>query len=82
MVAHGQLQEASSFFEKKEAKKLHPLDGGCSRDGALEVGGFWLRQLLNQLSGPAAKPRNKVFLLLFVHKKKTLPFAFLPLESR
>jgi hypothetical protein len=46
-------KEESSFFEKKEAKKLLILGTGCA-DSRLQT--------------------NKVFLLLFVHKKKILPF--------
>jgi hypothetical protein len=45
-------KEESSFFEKKEAKKL--FSHGAARFG-----------------GPASI--DTVFLLLFVHKKKTLP---------
>jgi hypothetical protein len=42
----------SSFFEKKEAKKLFSCDAAWSLEPA---------------------PTDKVFLLLFVHKKKILP---------
>jgi hypothetical protein len=73
-------QEESSFFEKKEAKKLCLLGWGFNGDVGLgRVGVFGLRRLVNHLSGWAAKPRDKVFLLLFFHKKKILaclPLAF------
>jgi hypothetical protein len=50
-------QEESSFFEKKEAKKL--FSPGAGRPNS-------------------RLQTDKVFLLLFVHKKKTLPAPCLP----
>jgi len=54
----------SSFCEQKEAKKLHPSRAVCAS--------------LLGVARPAADrdipgTMNKVFLLLFVHKKKSLP---------
>jgi hypothetical protein len=55
---------SSSFFEKKEPKKLFSL---------------WSRRAATCAPQRQHRGGQKVFLLLFVHKKKTLPFLPLAL---
>ena len=57
-------QEESSFCEQKEAKKLYSFNG---RRSAVGEGGDFL--FSPEMTGE--KRMDKVFLLLFVHKKKT-----------
>jgi nitrate reductase gamma subunit len=79
-VRQARGRQDSSFCEQKEAKKLYSLVGGFSGSVGFCGGGIlWLRRFVSHLSGQAAKPTNKVFLLLFFQKKKTLPS--LPVSS-
>jgi hypothetical protein len=60
-------KKESSFCEQKEAKKLHPF-------AAVNVG-----RNAKRFRQSRHNQTDKVFLLLFVHKKKTLPSFGTPL---
>jgi hypothetical protein len=63
------------FFEKKNQKTFGPLREVVKPPGALRVP-MTKRPLPRSLNRAAPLHKNKVFLLLFVHKKKCLLSSF------